>query len=91
MFRGHVHIHVATHNVESTFSSVPTHPPEITLPVAVIFYVSILLLLYYHAIYIIFSHLVFMKNIATRKSRELNTKTHPPTHSGNMNMDVTLT
>jgi hypothetical protein len=24
-FRGHVHIHVATHNVESTLSPVPTH------------------------------------------------------------------
>ena len=59
------------------FLSVLTHPSEITLTVAVIFYVGILLLLYYHATYIIFSHLVFMKNIATRQCRELNTKTHP--------------
>ena len=56
--RGHVHIHVATHNVELTFSPVPTHAPEITSTVAVTFYVSIRLLLHCHAIYIIFSHLV---------------------------------
>jgi hypothetical protein len=65
--RGHVHIHAAMRNVELLmFSSVPTHPPEITSTVAVIFYVSIRLVLYYHALYIIFSHLVFIKNIATQ-------------------------
>jgi hypothetical protein len=37
--RGHVHIHVATHNVESTLTLKPTHPPyKITSSVAVTFF-----------------------------------------------------
>ena len=32
--RGHVHIHVATYNVESTLLLLPTHPSQITSTVA---------------------------------------------------------
>ena len=38
--RGHVHIHVATHNVESTLLLLPTHPPQIMSTVAAPYLIS---------------------------------------------------